>query len=263
MTAHVQHKGDVSDRLPSGQVWGNLPIKAWASGIGGHYHFDDFKMYAGPVAAGALAGYTAVIDSGGALANTAGDPEGSLKMTTDSGDGDDIFLFTTNEVINVNSNGKRWAFEARVKASIVSQGNIFVGLTNGAATANSTVTGDALANEQIVGVVVLGGDDDDLRAVYQTATASSSYASTDNEYLIQASEYYKIGAVYDGHNIRYFVTGKKGSETEVTAVQLGSTVKGDATNMPSNNDMRFAVGVEGDGAVLALDVDWIAFGQEA
>ena len=275
----MQHKGRAYTGL-SGGVWGNLPVKNWAVGMGGQFRFqnsdgldmqDDGAAWAdGTTNLGMKseqgAGSTIVVASDVTKEHCAG----VIQLTTDGGDGDDCSLATALPVINIKDGGGRWAFEARIKPSSIADDQIhgFVGLTSAAVAANSTLTGGDLADVSCVGFLLQDSDGDDLRAGVSDASGNAGIAnmnvSADGSYLLKTADFYNVGAVFDGERIRMFVSGVKSDESSARSVLLHEVKRGDSefTGTSDVNCYFEMAGESGGSGAESLSIEWFAYGQE-
>jgi len=283
MTSEMQHKGQAVAGL-SGGVWGNLPVKNWAVGLGGQFRFqsatgmemeDDGTAWADGVYGKGMiseqgAGSTIVVAQDVTKSHNAT----VIQLTNDGGDGDDCSLATRWSVINIASGAGRWAYEARIKPSSIAdnQTSLFVGLTGTTLAANSTLSATDLTDSNICGFFVDEADGDDVRAVLNDATGTSSAGlanmdsvSADNKYVLNSADFYNVGAVYDGSRIKFYISGIKSGETVAKSVLLHSVGEGE-TGFPGTTDMDmfFEMSAEAGlgGAASNLGIEWFAYGQE-
>ena len=281
MTSNMGHKGQAVAGLSAG-VWGNLPVKNWAVGLGGQFRLvkadgldmqDDGAAWAdGTTNLGMKseqgAGSTIVVASDVSKTHNVS----VIQLTNDGGDGDDCSLASALPVINIASGAGRWAFEARIHPSSVANNEIstFVGLTATAVAADSTLTATDLTASVLAGFFIDEADGDDLRAVVSDGTGAgvaNMNISTDNKYVLGSADFYNIGAVYDGERIKFFVSGIKSGESTAKSVLLHTVSEGESefpSPSTSANRCYFAMSAEAGvgGSASNLGIEWFAYGQE-
>jgi hypothetical protein len=284
MTSEMQHKGQAVAGL-SGGVWGNLPVKNWSIGLGGQFHFqsatgmeteDDGTAWANNsygkgMKAELGTNSTIVVAQDVSKSHNAS----VIQLTNDGGDGIDCGLGTRWTVVNIASGAGRWAFEARIHPSSIADTQLssFVGLSGTLIDGNTTVSAGDLTDSNICGFFIDEADGDDVRAVLNDATGTSTAGlanmdsvSADNKYVLGSADFYNVGAVYDGSRIKFYISGIKSGETVAKSVLLHSVGEGE-TGFPGTTDMDMyfemsaECGPTGSG-VGNLGIEWFAYGQE-
>ena len=260
MTNYVQYK-DPTDTagFPSSIIWADCPMVELMHDPGkGFHHFDDFR------------GYT---ETATGVGNSSGHPvfEGDCTMTqvASGTSGSALALFcTTNDeeaalqlgqtgtmLIPANGGGKLW-FEARVKKSVVNQGNVFVGLAQGGAGVANFINdgGDDFADVSLIGFNQFEADEDAFDFCYQNSSQAFQTVLADAATLT-ADTYVKLGFVYDPSadetkRIKIYVDAVEQS-TYVTAANMA------AVTFPASDTMCPLIAIKADSATdLTVTLDW-------
>ena len=143
-----------------------------------------------------------------------------------------VKLFTTadNEAAEIQwagcpitvSGGAPWAFEIRIKQSVITDGKCgwFAGLMLGAAfpTGDLIVDGATLQTEGSIGFQAKEADGDKVDLIYDTTGQAQNEHAAD--YVTQAADtYFTVGMHYDGTTIQGYLDGVL-SGTAMTAVDI-------------------------------------------
>jgi len=145
-----------------------------------------------------------------------------------------VKLFTTadNEAAEIQwagcpitvSGGAPWAFEIRIKQSVITDGKCgwFAGLMLGAAfpTGDLIVDGATLQTEGSIGFQAKEADGDKVDLVYDTTGQAQN--EHDDDYVTQAADtYFTVGMHYNGTTIQGYLDGVL-SGTAMTAVDIAA-----------------------------------------
>lgn len=263
--AKVYYKGDNSNRGPSPGVWAECP---WMDMVAdpnvGYYLWEDF--------------INMLEATGGWL--TAGTNETALYVATEIGgvfqvgatgaDNDEGYITSGNNEAGFckiyTTAPKRLWFECRVRTtSIVDQG-VFFGLSEEGLAAADTLANNsaALASKDFVGFHADTAAPTVLDAVYREAGETAIVAKASAQ-VIAAATWYKLGMVFDGTFLNWYVNGVREPLTAaVTGVDVGHGLNvGDATTFPDGEELAVLLGVhDGEGAAKSIDIDWIRVAQE-
>ncbi len=281
MAGTVQYKAATAQntRGPSPILWADCPVdEILRNPSKGQHMFDDFK--AGVVADATLVlgqrnGLTAYAESD-AAADVAlqADDDGVILIQSDGTD-NDVYCVVDGDNTSgqwktpAAGNAKGFWFEARVKVTTVTNGDIgvFIGLAQPgeAKDAGGCFGGDTtagLADVDYVGFAVLEGDGDDLTIAYNEATSGTAQSSTGKIALV-ADTWVRVGFKVQpkgyGAEVRFFKDG----------VDLGDAVAVDISkanaNWPGATDMILTIAVASGSGVAdgdGLKVDWVRIAQE-
>jgi hypothetical protein len=249
---------------PSPSIWNRLDLFGIAADPAkGYDMFIDFVKEGAPGLT-TVAGYPLYpyIDSGCTL-TLADDPKGALAMTMDGTDGDSATVVsgnnTTGLVLPVSGSSKKWAFEARIKASQIAttvQG-FFVGLTEEGQAADSKPMADTtLVMNDIdhIGFHIGAVATDQLDFTY--TKSGQVDGGTSDVHTIVADAYVRLGFLYtpDDNKVHVFVNGV---ENKPAAVLIS------AANFPLDNLGICISNKTGAGAAASvLTIDWMRVAVE-
>jgi len=251
MTSGMEHKTMVGSGL-SPKIWGNLPVKNWATRSGGLFFQEDGLKYAADP-------YTIV----GAVAVTnseAGLPAFTVVSST-----------TDNAVTGIQTKGQlhlgfdsRWAFECAFKISSVADtvAGWGVGLA-GAVLANDeaimvnagTVAGD------FIGFHRLESDGD---AIQMQVTEGAATTVLGSAQAIGATTLYRVGMVYDGARLRSYISSAQSSPPSIDDVtEISSIDPFSQTNCDETADMYPTILSNAASTTAStLTVTMFAYGRE-
>lgn len=272
---YMKYKGDNDGRGPSPVIWADFPIQAIEEDPGRGIHlFEDFYAFGGTVTSnvGTYVGKSGCIksyqSSATAWAPSTTDDNGLLVVQTGNvTDNLEGSLAWPGGVGKIAGRGVaavgRLAFEARIKVSHITAGNIFCGLiapTQAGITQPAITTSDAMqAAIDMVGFRVLTDDDDGLDAFHKAASQTEVVTANPAQVLV-ADTFYKVGMVFlpsEGTNgkLTWYVNGSP----------VGSLTTINATTFPDNVPLipLFQVMNTGGAVQNAPTIDWMRFCQEA
>lgn len=265
----------LTHRGPSGNIWRsrfrldqmqNDPSK-------GYVLFDDFKNFGGTVAsnvgsyASQSGSWKSYEDTGGSIAQLAGEITGVIRLSTSTTDNHETWLSSCGNagVLGMISDtaGSKYlqAFEARVRfGQVTDTFNSFVGMSEeGLAAADTVSDAGAMASKDFLGFRVLEADGDELD-VYYSKAGQTGQELIDGVQALAASTWYKLGWLYDPFEIdpakrlKFFVDNAEQS-TYVTDALIA------AATFPDGEELAILLGLKnGAAAAKTLDVDWVAFG---
>lgn len=285
-TLFTGHRGQ-SGRGPSPRVW-HKAHAALCTPDGADlatFFFDDFIDFYPVTVTSAAAelrpggGYFAYIEvdaTVGSIRPSAAYPGGviTLLTSTDAADGDnhDTVLTTGGNVGTLGmisdtaADAKLTVFEARFRLPTITngQGSYFIGMgEEGLGAANTPLvdsTGHTLSSDDLIGFVVLEGDNDALKFVYRKNGAALVTVLTHGEALV-ADTWYKVGFVYDpngksSERITIYVDNEE-EGTYVTAANIA------ASTFPDGEELALVAAVKGsaDNAPRTMLLDWWGFFQ--
>ena len=158
------------------------------------------------------------------------------------------------------SGGKRWAFEARLKANSITDNDIayFVGIMTGSELIGDLIAdnGASMADVGSIGFSVFHGDGNDFSAVYD-ATGQTAQVHDADLVVPEVSVYFTCGMYYDGTDIQVFINGVN------TADPILGTGDIDQATFPSAIVMVPTIAQKNGAAEDDVTIyDWVRFAQE-
>jgi hypothetical protein len=267
---------DASGNEPSPAIWNRL---SWSDIHHGKvkYFYDDFTSLAIPLAVASNAavytsdkGWYSYQDTGDVITQLATDDNGVLSAAIAATNNNETWLMpgSATSVMFVPktkaNGGQTILFEARVKMSQVTSGNMIVGLSEeGLAAANTISDADAIADKDLIGFAVLEADPDGLTFVYNKASAGgvTTAISAANAANMSADTFVKLGFIVDmeegnaNRRVKAFING----------VELGTAVTNTAyentTTFPTGEEMHVLWGGKNQNAAKTLAIDWVRVAQ--
>ena len=269
-----RHGADASGNEPSPAIWNRVSWSDIHHGKG-KYFYEDFTSLAIPLAVASNAavyvgdkGWYSYQDTGDVITQLATDSNGVLSAAIAATNNNETWIMPGSAssvmfVPNTKANsGTSIFFEARVKMSQVTSGNMFIGLSEeGLAAANTISDADALADKDLIGFVVLEADPDQADFVYNKASAGGVTTVLGDAAAIVADTFVKLGFVVDmveGDNnkrVKIYVDGvEKG--TYVTNSAFENT-----TLFPTGEELHVLFGGKNQNAAKTLGIDWVRVAQ--
>lgn len=266
--------GDASGNEPSPAIWNRVSWSDIHHGKG-KYLYDDFTSLAIPLAVASNAAvYTSAVgwysyqDTGDVITQLATDANGVLSMAIAATNNNETWIQPGSAtsvmfVPNTKANsGSSIFFEARVKMSQVTSGNMLIGLSEeGLAAANTISDSDAIADKDFIGFAVLEADPDQADFVYNKASAGGVTTVLGDAAAMVADTFIKLGFVVDmnEHNanqrVKIYVDGvEKG--TYVTNAAFENT-----TLFPTAEELHVLFGGKNQNAAKTIAIDWVRVAQ--
>lgn len=276
MPLQQRHGGDTAGNEPSPAIWNRVSWSDIQHGKVKFFH-EDFTTLAIPLAVASNAavyvgdkGWYSYQDTGDVITQLATDDNGVLSAAIAATNNNETWIqagsatsvmFTPKTLAN---SGQSIFFEARVKMSQVTSGNMFVGISEeGLAAANTISDADALADKDFIGWAVLEADPDGLTFVYNKASAGgvTTAISAANAANVTADTFVKLGFIVDmqegnaSRRVKAFIDG----------VELGTAVTNTAfentTTFPTGEEMHVLFGGKNQNAAKTLGIDWVRCAQ--
>lgn len=264
----VQYGGAVGNRLLSPAIWGDCPIYEIELGAkDGRFLFDDFINTPALSADSDLRKYATYIDTSCAFDQTASEPNGLLRFSTDTTDNVEMWMQTggNNGCLAVVSDtagaDKKLWFEARFYIDLSANGTAFVGLGSPGLAAADTITdaGALKTTGAFIGFRTTEADSDSLDFVFKAASQSVQTPGDGVKAVTNAS-YIKAGFVYDPaapdtRKIRAFIDGAVVS-ANVSATDIA------AATFPDAEVLAMLAGCKNlNSTGMRIALDWWAFAQ--
>ena len=218
-------------------------------------YFSYFNDFVGdilfPTSTGAANGWQATGDATYDVLSAAGTLGGWCLLTAETGSNNEVYvqmgqLGTETFVEATSSSGKQWWFEVNfTPVSVTNAANLFIGLADETAEAANFIAdaGDDIADNDVIGFVVLEGDPNALLAIYQTTGA----AFVDTFSTAITATNMTVGIFFDGATeVYWFVNG----------TSIGSITISD-TGFPDTEELSPLIGVKQGAADGGLNMDWI------
>jgi hypothetical protein len=247
----MEHKTMVGSGL-SPKIWGNLPVKNWATRSGGLFFQEDGLKYAADP-------YTIV----GAVAVTnseAGLPAFTVVSSTTDNDGTGI---QTKGQLHLGFDS-RWAFECAFKISSVADtiAGWVMGLAGAVVNDGETIIdddGDVVGD--FIGFHRTQGDGD---AIQMQVTEGASTTVLGSAQLIGAATLYRVGMVYDGARLRSYISSAQSSPPSIDDVtEISSIDPFSQTNCDETADMYPTIAAHAASTTAStLTVTMFAYGRE-
>lgn len=268
MSNRVEYSSPVApSAIPSGSIWGQMPMEDIILHGRGKYYYNDFTVDA-PTFASATAqlGMITYQDTGVTVAPLATDDNGVLQIAgadADNDEGSIQFGVTTAVYAKIASTGgKKLAFEMRVKnnSAALTDSAFFCGLAEEAsAVADILVnnTGALKTTADFIGFRTLCASPSELDTIYQKAS-QTAVEPDDNVTTVVADTWMKLGLVFDPTDsakaIRYYVDG-------VEVASVAASALDDAT-FPDGEEMALLVALKaGEAVEKKFAIDWVKFAQ--
>lgn len=260
MGNQVQFLGLNSERLPSPGIWGNIQHEAIKEGIvdGIHLFNDliDMPVMASATAQGPWYSYQ---DTSCTIFNDTTKTKGVAKILLNAAGNTEAHLeygAGKGGLFRIKATEGKFAFEAAVMVSAITDTALLVGLASPGASANSLLadtTGAVSTTPSFVGFRVLLADPDGLDAVYQTASGSETVAA-EVAHNFTVNTWVKVGLYFNGVDTFYWY---------INGAQVGS-VAITASGFPDNVDLVPIFGHKTiTGAANIMYVDWFKFCLES
>lgn len=236
----VRFEGSDTSRSPSAGIWGNIPVLGILEGVvDGVFFHDDFLSIpkTPPTTEGNFGQYAAFTDTGGTM--NAGTGQGGELVIGSDGDNEGASLRTRVTPFKIARTTKRFAFEARVKSSTITdtKHGFFLGLLEDVAlTATVPIAADGtLADKNFVGFHRLEADGDQIDTVYKADGVTQVSLQTDAlPTALVADTYTKLGMLYEPLGDRdgsYRLTFWQNGVRLTTSYQIASA---DGTDFPND-----------------------------
>ena len=260
MTNVVRYSGADGSRSPSVALWkGQAPRNGeiFNDPGAGWGHFDDFLTLNATAN-----GYTLVeADDKASIAVLASQFGGAVRIAITGDDNEQAIIgfgSATSAPVKIDGGTGAVYLEARLRVSSVTDdvlGLLFGLVEEGSAAADMIADdGTDIADKDFVGFFVKSDDGNSVDTIFQTSGSAFTTVQADAATLV-ADTWFKLGIFYDGEKtITFFKDG----------AALTTTCLESATGFPDGEELTpiLAVKVSSD-AALNVDIDWLAFGQEA
>lgn len=200
-------------------------------------------------------GWKSFEDTSSSILMLATEQGGVVRMLTDNTDNADVNMQSGGSVAGMFAitAGKKFAWEARIRPSVISTQNLFIGLAEEGLAVNNGFFSDAgaIVDKDYIGFRVLEADPDGLDFAYNTA-GGSEVVEAEVAQLLVASTWYKVGMYGDGKKITGYVNG----------ASVGSFLY-TATGVPDGEELCLSFcSKNGTTTARNLDIDWVSVWAE-
>lgn len=275
MTMQVTYRQTYSDalttRMPSPAIWGKVPWAQFKAGLidGMGYH-EEFLRPTVYASATVQAGVKTYQDTGVTIQGNS-QYGGVLRIAGADAAGDDGALEFGAGVcapFRISSSAPTlFAWEARVKASLLAQGGLAVGLAEAGFAANAALadTTAALSDKDFVGFHLANataGTTGTANAVYRKSGQAATNAGTAvSAQTLSAATWYKLGLLFEPYFKQSANTHRLTWYIDNVAVQTFEDI--DATTFPDAELLTPVFSLKSlDTNEKQMDIDWVRVFQQ-